>query len=55
MRFQRTLRLGACAMLLAFATAAQGQRLTGAGTTPAEATVDQLAWVTGAWAVGPLA
>lgn len=50
MRFQGTLRVGACAMLLAFATAVHGQQPTGAGTARVRATVDQLAWVTGAWA-----
>lgn len=48
MRFQGAFRVGACAMLLACATAAYGQPPT-AGTTPAKAAVDQLAWITGAW------
>ena len=36
-------------MLLACSTAAYGQQPNGAGTAPVKATVDQLAWVTGAW------
>lgn len=49
MRFQATIRIGACVMLLASATTAYAQPAPGAGTTPLEATVDQLAWVAGAW------
>lgn len=48
-RFQGAFRVAACAMLLACSNAAYGQQPTAAGTAPVKATVDQLAWVTGAW------
>lgn len=50
MRVDGLFRAGACAVLLTIATAAaHGQAAAAGASVPAKATVDQLAWVTGAW------